>query len=500
MKKIKRELERGAGLLMPISSLNSPYGIGTLGKAAYDFADLAKKTGAKYWQVLPVGPTSYGDSPYQSFSAFAGNPYFIDLDMLKDEGLINDADLEGLKGVKDPSDIDYEAIYNSRFAVLKTAYKNSNHKAKTSYKKFVSENGYWLPDYAFYMAVKAENGGRSWQEWDDGIRKRKPRVVKELSEKLADEIDFWIFLQYKFEEQWNKLKKYVNGLGIEIIGDIPLYVALDSTDVWVHPDLFELDEDLREINIAGVPPDMFSATGQRWGNPLYRWDVMEKDGFFWWGERMKSCGKRYDVVRIDHFIGIVNYWSIPATCPTAVDGKWIKGPGKKLTDMINTVIPDTKLIAEDLGVLTKPVKDLIKRNDYPGMKILEFALDGNPDNPYLPHNFTTDNLIVYIGTHDNETLAGALLSCKVSELKKLMNYYNAKTEAELPKMMIRAAYASVARVAILQVQDLLGLDNRARTNFPSTIGQNWRWRVTGEQLEKINAKYYRDMAETYGRL
>ena len=323
--------------------------------------------------------------------------------------------------------------------------------------------------------------------------------IKELEKKLADDIDFWMFLQYKFEEQWNRLKKYVNGLGIEIIGDIPLYVALDSTDVWVHPDLFELDEDLREINIAGVPPDMFSVTGQRWGNPLYRWKVMEKDGFSWWAERMRSCGKRYDVVRIDHFIGIVNYWSIPATCPTAVEGKWIKGPGKKLTDMINEVIPDTKLIAEDLGVLTKPVKDLINKNNYPGMKILEFALDGNPDNPYLPHNFTTDNLIVYIGTHDNETLAGSLLSCKVAELKKLMNYYNAATEEELPKMMIRAAYASVARVAILQVQDLLGLDNKARTNFPSTIGENWRWRVTTEQLKSIDTKYYKNMAETYGR-
>jgi 4-alpha-glucanotransferase len=499
MKKNKRELERGAGLLMPISALNSPYGIGTLGKAAYDFADFAKKMGAKYWQVLPVGPTSYGDSPYQSFSAFAGNPYFIDLDVLKEEGLLADADLTELKDVPDPSDIDYERIYNSRFGVLKKAYRNSRHKAKASYKEFVSENGYWLQDYAFYMALKTENGGRSWQEWDDGIRKRKAATVKKFKESLEDEIDFWMFLQYKFEEQWNKLKKYVNGLGIEIIGDIPLYVALDSADVWVHPDLFELDEDLREINIAGVPPDMFSATGQRWGNPIYRWDVMEKDGFSWWGERMKSCGKRYDVVRIDHFIGIVNYWSIPATCPTAVDGKWIKGPGRKLTDMINSVIPDTKLIAEDLGVLTKPVKDLIKKNGYPGMKILEFALDADPTNPYLPHNFTTDNLIVYLGTHDNETLAGALLSCKVFDIKKLMRYYNADNETELPKMMIRSAYASVGRVVILQVQDLLGLDNEARTNFPSTIGQNWRWRVTGKQLKGIDTKYYKEMAQIYGR-
>lgn len=500
MKKNKTELERGAGLLMPISALNSPYGIGTLGKAAYDFADLAKKMGAKYWQVLPVGPTSYGDSPYQSFSAFAGNPYFIDLDMLVDEGLLSRKDLKGIFWGEKDNDIDYEAIYNNRFKVLKIAYKNSSLKGNASYEKFLRENAYWLNDYAFYMAVKGENGGRSWQEWDDDVRKRKASAVRSLKSALSDEIDFWMFLQFKFEEQWNRLKKYVNGLGIEMIGDIPLYVALDSADVWVHPDLFELDEDLREINIAGVPPDMFSATGQRWGNPIYRWDVMEKDGFSWWAERMKSCGKRYDVVRIDHFIGIVNYWSIPATCPTAVDGKWIKGPGRKLTDMINATIPETKLIAEDLGVLTKPVKELIRKNNYPGMKILEFALDADPGNPYLPHNFTTDNLIVYLGTHDNETLAGALLSCKVSDIKKLMKYYNAENETELPKMMIRAAIASVARVAILQVQDLLGLDNEARTNFPSTIGQNWRWRVTGDQLKGIDTKYYLDMAKTYGRV
>ncbi len=499
MKKNKKELERGAGLLMPISALNSPYGIGTLGKEAYEFADFAKATGAKYWQVLPVGPTSYGDSPYQSFSAFAGNPYFIDPDRLVEEGLLKKSDMTGIRWCKEDTDIDYEAIYLNRFKILKIAYKNSKHKSEASYKKFVSENTYWLKDYAFYMAVKCENGGRSWQEWDDGIRKRKSSVVKDLERKLADEIEFWMFVQYKFEEQWNKLKKYVNDLGIEIIGDIPLYVALDSSDVWVHPDLFELDEDLREINIAGVPPDLFSETGQRWGNPIYRWDVMEKDGFSWWAERMKSCGKRYDVVRIDHFIGIVNYWSIPATCPTAIEGEWIKGPGKKLTDMINSVIPDTKLIAEDLGVLTKPVKALIKKNNYPGMKILEFALDGDTTNPFLPHNYTTDNLIVYTGTHDNETLAGALSSCKASEIRKLMIYYNAKTKKELPKMMIRCAYASVARVAILQVQDLLGLGNEARMNFPSTIGQNWRWRVTGEQLKSVDTKYYKDMAETYGR-
>ncbi len=495
----KDQLKRGSGLLMPVSALPSPYGIGTLGKAAFDFADFAAGCGAKYWQVLPIGPTSYGDSPYQSFSAFAGNPYFIDLDILIKEGLLSEEDVKNADFGQDPSDIDYAALYASRFDVLRKAYNASRHKDTEEYRAFTEANRYWLSDYAFYMALKIHFGGKSWQEWDDDIRLRKPGAVSKYKKQLADDIDFWKFLQFKFDIQWNEVKKYVNSLGIEMIGDIPLYVALDSADVWVHPDLFELDEDLREINIAGVPPDMFSETGQRWGNPIYRWDKMKKTHFKWWAERMRSCGYHYDVVRIDHFIGIVNYWSIPATCPTAVDGQWIKGPGKSLTDMINRVIPDTKLIAEDLGVLTEPVKQLIEANGYPGMKILEFGFDVEPGNPYLPHNYTTDNVIVYIGTHDNETLVGAILNAKVQDQKKLMEYYRASNEEELPKAIIHAAYASVGRVAIIQVQDMLGLDNRARMNFPSTIGQNWRWRVTEKQLASIDREYYKKLAELYGR-
>lgn len=495
----EKTLERGAGFLMPISALPSPYGIGTLGQAARDFADFAARCGVKYWQVLPIGPTSYGDSPYQSFSAFAGNPYFIDIDTLIGEGILNKSDVEGVNFGCDPTDVDYAAIYETRFNVLRKAYTNSNHKGSPAYVAFENDNSFWLDDYAFYMAVKLSFGGKSWQEWDDDIRLRKPEAVEAYRLRLSDDIDFWKFLQFKFDEQWVSLKKYVNSLDMEIIGDIPLYVALDSADVWVHPSLFELDEDLREINIAGVPPDMFSATGQRWGNPIYRWDVMEQDGFKWWGARMKSCGYHYDVVRIDHFIGIVNYWSIPATCPTAVDGAWIKGPGKKLTDMINRVIPDTKLIAEDLGVLTEPVKELIRENDYPGMKILEFAFSGDSDNPYLPHNYTTDNIIVYIGTHDNETLVGSLQNCNQDDRSRLVKYYGATDEASLPSAIIRACYASIGRVAVLQVQDILGLDNKARTNFPSTIGGNWRWRATEEQLRSIDTNYYKELAVLYGR-
>ncbi len=496
----KQQLSRGAGLLMPITSLPSPYGIGTLGKSAYEFADFAKNYGARYWQVLPIGPTSYGDSPYQAFSAFAGNPYFIDLDLLIEEGLLTKEEVESGYWGTSSSYIDYAAIYENRFRILRSAFEKSSHKTSKAFKKFQADNSYWLADYSFYMSLKNHFGGKAWQEWDSDIKKREKSAVTRYKKLLSAEIDFWEFLQFKFDEQWTALKNYVNSKEIEIIGDIPLYVSMDSADVWVHPDLFELDEDLEPINIAGVPPDLFSATGQRWGNPLYRWDVMEKDGFAWWAERMNSCGYHYDVVRIDHFIGVVNYWSIPASCPTAVEGAWIQGPGKKLTDMINKELPDTKLIAEDLGVLTKPVQDLIDKNGYPGMKILEFALNAEPDSQYLPHNYKNENIIVYTGTHDNETLVGALKGCSWEQIQRLVKYYNAADAEKLPATMIRAAFASIGRVAIIPVQDLLGLDNSARINFPSTLGDNWKWRVTDEQLKSIDTDYYHEMAELYGRL
>lgn len=484
---------------MPISSLPSPYGIGTLGKEAFHFADFVKQTGGTYWQVLPIGPTSYGDSPYQSFSAFAGNPYFIDLDILVEEGLLTEREITEKNWGSDAEDIDYSIIYRNRFEVLRLACSRSKHEGTEEYRRFEEENRYWLFDYSLYMAVKGKFESHSWTEWDDDIRLRQPEAVRRYENELAGEIAFWRFCQFKFDEQWKKLKAYVNGLGIEIIGDIPLYVAMDSADVWVHNDLFELDEDLREINIAGVPPDMFSETGQRWGNPLYRWDVMERDGFSWWRERMKSSAYHYDVIRIDHFIGVVNYYSIPATCPTAVEGEWKIGPGRKLTDMINETVGDARIIAEDLGVLTQPVKDLIAENQYPGMKILEFGLDLNPDNDYLPHNYKTDNSVVYIGTHDNETLVGSLANCQMKQKKRIAEYYDAKDVKDIPRAMIKAAYASIARVAVLQMQDLLSLDNSARMNFPSTIGGNWRWRMTKEQYKEIDTEYYQNMAKLYYR-
>ncbi len=495
-----KKLKRGFGFLLPISALPSAYGIGTLGKAAYEFADFLKKTGAKYWQILPVGPTGFGDSPYQGFSAFAGNPYFIDPETLIEEGLLQREEADRVYWGDNPSYVDYGAVYNGRNEILKIAYGRSRHKETEEYREFLEESAFWLDGYAEYMAVKWYKNGWPWNTWEEKLKKRDPELLAKYKDLLSEEIDYWKFVQFKFYTQWKKLKEYVNSLGIGIIGDIPLYVSLDSSDVWTNPDIFELDEDYEPINVAGVPPDQFSETGQRWGNPLYRWDRIEETGFHWWKERIKCCAERYDAIRIDHFIGIVNYWSIPASCETAIDGKWIPGPGKKLTDAINETVPDTYIIAEDLGVLTEPVKELMAENGYPGMKILEFALGVNLDNPYLPHNFKNDNSIVYTGTHDNETLVGALSSCSDEDRKRLLRYYYVKSEAELPDAMIRAAFASISQVCILQVQDALHLGNEARMNFPSTEGGNWKWRVTRDGLNSVNTEYYRDMAEIYGRL
>lgn len=492
-------LKRGAGILMPISALPGPYGIGTLGKNAYEFADFAAESGYRYWQVLPVGPTSYGDSPYQSFSAFAGNPYFIDLEYLMEEGLLERPEADAYCFGSREDDIDYAAVFAHRFKVLKLAYHRSGHKGTGEYQEFLKDSAYWIEDYSLYMAVKFRFENHSWLEWDEDIRFRKPEAVEKYRGLLEDEVDFWKFCQFKFRQQWKKLKEYVNRLGMKFIGDIPLYVAMDSSDVWVHKDLFELDEDCEPLHIAGVPPDAFSDDGQRWGNPLYRWDVMEKEDFQWWRERMKANASLYDVIRIDHFIGIVNYWSIAADCMTAIDGEWKKGPGEKLMRAVAESIGDAGIIAEDLGVLTQPVKDLIAKLGYPGMKIIEFGMDMKPDNDYLPHNYITGNIVAYIGTHDNETLVGFLKNCGPWQMDKILDYFDAEGTDELPKRIIRSLFACVADVAIVQMQDLLELDNRARTNLPATVGQNWRWRVTKEQLAGVDTAYYKKLCVMYNR-
>lgn len=496
----KTMLKRGAGILMPISSLPSPYGIGTFGKDAYEFVDLLKRARQSYWQVLPLGPTSFGDSPYQPFSAFAGNPYFIDLDILREEGLITQEDIEACYWCDVQEEVKYDAIYYYRFPLLKKAFVKSGHRGTEAYDTFCRDNEGWLSDYALYMACKELFGGAEWLKWEEDIRFRKPEAVKRYQEELADEIAYWKFLQYKFYEQWNKLKRYANDTGIKIIGDIPIYVALDNADVWSHPELFQLDGDLNPLGVAGVPPDAFSDEGQMWGNPLYDWAKMEEDGFAWWKARMKSSAKLYDVIRIDHFIGVVQYYSIPYGSDNAKVGEWKKGPGRKLTDAINEVVGDTKIIAEDLGVFSPEVKNLLAETGYPGMKIIEFAFSGDRFNEHLPHCYEP-NSVVYGGTHDNETLVGYFKTDRRQwwELQYIADYLGAAHQNEVVDRVFRAAYGSVASVAIFQMQDVLKLDNWARMNTPSTVGTNWRWRMKRGQFGESEIGSLAKLVDIFGR-
>ncbi len=501
MKKQETTRRRGAGILMPVFSLPSPYGCGTLGKEAFEFVDFVASTGSRYWQVLPIGPTSYGDSPYQGFSAFAGNPYFIDLTELCKQGLLDAKELEKVNFGTNPEYVDYGKMYENRYTVLRKAFEKTGGKYKESaaYKKFEKDSKYWLEDFALFMALKSRFEGRPWQEWDKDIKLRKPSAVKKYREELAEDIEFQKFMQFTVFEQWHKVRDYANKKGIELIGDIPLYVAMDSADAWAHKEIFELDEDVKPINIAGVPPDVFSADGQRWGNPLYNWEYLEKNDFKWWKERIRANAALYDVIRIDHFIGVVNYWSIPGKAKTAKKGKWRKGPGEKLTAVIDSVMGKGHVIAEDLGVITKPVTDLMEKCGYPGMKILEFGCDGNSGNPYLPHNYKDTNTVLYVGTHDNETLAGWLKNRERWQFDWMKGYFGILNDEELHMQIIRKIYESTADTVIFQMQDLLKLDNHARINEPATCGSNWQWRMLPGAEKKVDVKYLDWMAGMFSR-
>lgn len=495
---MEQRLTRGAGILLPVSSLPSPYGIGTFGKAAYEFADQLCEAGQTYWQVLPIGPTSYGDSPYQSFSTFAGNPYFIDLDMLIEEGLVEKKAVEALEWGPLEYDIDYSTIYENRYKILRKAFFQTKERESEEYELFISDNKDWLEDYALFMACKEYFNQKEWLLWEEDIRLRKPATLKYYSEFLKEKTEFWKYVQYKFYSQWKKLKKYVNGKGIKIIGDIPIYVALDSSDVWANPKQYQLDEKLCPIDVAGCPPDAFSDYGQKWGNPLYDWDVMEKDNFTWWKKRMKSAAGMYDVIRIDHFIGMAKYYAIPVDGVPA-DGEYRIGPGIKLTKAIDESIGDAQIIAEDLGVAMPEAKKLLKETGYPGMKVLEFAFDGNRANEYLPHNYSS-NCVVYSGTHDNETLIGYFESIEEKGYKFIEEYTDCTEKNELAKKVVRLAYQSVADTAIIQMQDILLKDNKARMNLPSTIGQNWRWRLKKGEFGKKHIEELYKMTDIYFRL
>ena len=497
---MKTMLKRGAGVLMPIFSLPSPYGIGTFGRAAYEFIDQLKHGRQTYWQVLPMGPTCYGDSPYQSYSAFAGNPYFIDLEAFVKAGYLEESECEACDWGSNESYVDYEKIYKSRFVLLRKAFEKSNCEADAEYQKFVKTNAAWLEDYSLYMAIKDSLSGISWIEWPAELKDREEAALNQKREELAEEIAFYKFQQFMFLKQWKALKAYANEKGIRIIGDIPIYVAFDSADTWANPVLFQFDEDNQPKAVAGCPPDAFSATGQLWGNPLYDWEKMEQTDFAWWRSRMKASAKPYDAVRIDHFIGVVQYYAIPYGAVTAKDGEWEKGPGKKLTDALDEAAGETKIIAEDLGVFCQEVKDLLEETGYPGMKIIEFAFSGDRFNEHLPHCYDP-NSVVYGGTHDNETLAGYFKPEKRQwwELQYIADYLGAAHQSEVVDRVFRAAYGSVASVAIFQMQDVLKLDNWARMNTPGTLGENWRWRLVPGQFTDERADYLSWLVDTFGR-
>ena len=492
-----KELERGAGILLPISSLPSPYGIGTLGEKAYEFVDLLRASGQKYWQVLPVGPTSYGDSPYQSFSAFAGNPYFIDLDFLAEEGLISREELQSINWGSNPEYIEYDVIYNERFKILRKAFEASNHRETEEFKAFLEENEDWIQDFALFMAIKADHDNNEWLSWEADIRYRKPAAITKYKKKLADEIDFYIFMQYKFYEQWAKLKKYANKKGVQIIGDIPIYVALDSSDVWTNHTQFLLDKEWKPVNVAGCPPDMFSSYGQKWGNPIYDWKAMEKDDFAWWKRRMAASAKLYDVTRIDHFIGIVRYYNIPADGEPK-DGFYAEGPGIKLINAIDSAMGGAKVIAEDLGVVVPEVVELIKQSGYPGMKVLQFSFDGDANSEHAFHNHAK-NYVEYIGTHDNDTIIGYFDTMGKNTKEYMMKYLGIDDMFKGANELIRLAYMSVADTVIIQMQDLLYKDSSARMNVPSTLGSNWKWRLQNGEFTNDLRDRLRELTKVYGR-
>ncbi len=493
------KIERSSGILMPIASLPSNYGIGTFGKAAYDFADFLKAAGQTYWQMLPLGPTSYGDSPYQSFSSFAGNPYFIDLDLLIDDGLLLKEEVEPLAWGSDPRYIDYGKIYENRLAVLARAKARGWQRDMAEVAAFEKENP-WLPDYALFMACKRRFGMKAWSQWeDDDIRLRKnPAVLEQYRVLLREDVELFTYLQFLFFRQWEALKCYIHAQGIRIIGDLPIYVAMDSADVWAEPEYFQLDEENVPTAVSGVPPDYFNADGQLWGNPLYRWDRMETDGFGWWIRRIGGVSKLYDVVRFDHFRGLESYWSVPYGAPTAKVGTWIKGPGARLVNTLLDWFPQLEFIAEDLGYPTPEVQKLLEDTGLPGMKVLVFAFDSRDSAMYLPHTYV-ENCTCYTGTHDNSPIAQWREEISPEDLQYATDYLGLNDREGFNWGMIRGGMSSVAKLFVAQMQDYLELGLGNRINVPGIQGGNWRWRMLPDEATQPLAARIRRVTELYDR-
>lgn len=487
---------RSCGILLHISSLPNKYGIGTLGKCAYDFVDFLKASKQSAWQVLPIGPTSYGDSPYQTFSAFAGNPYFIDFDLLKEEGLLKEEDYEYMETDND-TEVDYAYQYNNRFDVLKRAFDRFD-KENAKFKKFKKNNKDWLEEYALFMTIKYLNNGVSWWLWDKPLKLHKKSAITKIKKEYKEEIEFWSFLQFKFFEQWLALKKYTNDNGIKIIGDIPIYVAHDSSDVWANPSNWQMDENGEPINVAGCPPDAFALKGQLWGNPIYNYDLMEQEGFSWWIKRVEKSLELYDTIRIDHFRGFESYYSIKYGSEDAINGEWVKGPGIKLFNAIKEKLGEVSIIAEDLGFITEDVYELLRKTGYPGMKVLQFGFDSKSDSEYLPHNYVK-NCVVYPGTHDNMTILSWFNGLTDDDKWFVRNYLDMRDDYFICDKIIRSCLQSVADTVIVQMQDYIGLGDEGRMNVPSTLGGNWVWRLPKHYLNESQSGYLAFLATTYRR-
>lgn len=490
---------RSSGVLMHLSSLPSPYGIGTMGKQAKQFVDFLEKAGQTYWQMLPICPTSYGDSPYQSPSGFAGNPYFIDLDILCTKKLLKKSECKSYQWNEKDDTVDYALLYKNRYDLLRKAKVRFFENVPQEYGQFCEKEADWLDDFALFMALKEAHNGAQWSEWERPLKFREAEAIAKAKDTYADEIDFWKMLQYLFFEQWCELKNYANERGIRIIGDVPIYVAGDSVDVWTNPSQFYLDENLEPIDVAGCPPDAFSADGQLWGNPLFRWDVMREDGYSWWTMRLRKMSTLYDVIRIDHFRGFDSYYAIPGKDTTARNGVWRNGPGMELFRAVEEKLGKPDIIVEDLGFLTPSVLQLVADSGYPGMKVVQFAFDSRDDSDYMPHNYDK-HCVVYTGTHDNDTILGWMKQAPKNSVKKAKEYLRMTKEEGYNWGMMCGAWMSSANLAVVTMQDLIGLGSSARMNVPSTLGGNWTWRALPGQINAPLANKLHHKTELYERL
>ncbi|EAW37484.1 4-alpha-glucanotransferase [Lyngbya sp. PCC 8106] len=494
---------RSSGILLHPTSLPGRYGIGDVGPVAYQFVDFLRDSGQQLWQILPFGPTGFGNSPYLSYSAMAGNPLFISPDLLLEEELLTSQDL-----VNTPlfpvEQVDFDGVKAFKWDLFNKAcqnFKKTLTEQENEFEEFCRNKSYWLDDYALFMAIKEAHDGESWHKWDNDIARRQPEAIQQWRDKLADQIFFHKFLQFEFFRQWSKLKQYANEQGIQIFGDVAIYVAHDSADVWSHPDIFCLDGETGEASLmAGVPPDYFSATGQLWGNPVYNWERVQQNGFNWWLQRVQSILDCVDIMRIDHFRGLQAFWAVPQGETTAVNGYWIEAPGEALFNLLNEKLGQLPIIAEDLGLITPEVEALRDKFELPGMKILQFAFDSGSGNPYLPYNYSTPNWVAYTGTHDNDTTVGWFSQRSLQAQARVMSYVGGTMGHGIHWDLIQVALASVANQAILPLQDVLGLGSEAKMNQPSTSEGNWSWRfLPGAITDEIRDRL-RSLTETYGRL